>query len=164
MKKFKFKFTAVEKVRKSHEDEALRVLAVAQQAFNAAKEHRNSLEKEMVTSLIRREGLGKESVGIVVFQLENDFIKGTKVRILQAENAIKKASRGVEKALRGYLHARRQMKMIEVLREKALADFKREAAKKEQKDLDDLYVMRAHLSHSEYSESDLETLEIGESA
>ena len=164
MKKFKFKFTAVEKVRKSHEDAALRVLAIAQQAFNAAKEHRNGLEKELNVSLLRRENIGKEFVAVLAFQLENDFIKGTKVRILQAENAIKKAGKGVEKALRGYLQARRAMKMIEVLREKALEEFKREASKKEQKELDDLYVMRAHLSHSEYSESDSEKLEIGESA
>jgi hypothetical protein len=35
--------------------------------------------------------------------------------------------------------------MIEILREKAFVEFKRELAKKEQKELDDLTIMRSHL-------------------
>ena len=54
--------------------------------------------------------------------------------------AIFRASKNVEKALRAFLFARRQTRMIESLREKAFAEFKRDLAKKEQKQLDDLTI------------------------
>lgn len=154
-KKFRFRFESVEKVRKLREDEALRALAAAQRAFQDAVSRRARLGERLRLSLERRESLGGASgqaIATAPFRLENDFIAGTKQRIIQAEQGILRARRGVEKALKVYLNARRQTKVIETLREKDYAEYRKAMAKKEQKDLDDLYVMRARLKSLGYGE------------
>lgn len=143
MKRFQFKFESVEKVRRSKEDESLRALGQAQQKLQSAKEHKSALEKTLAQSLLRRENLPRESTEISAFHVENQFISGTKVRIQHAQQAILRAQRAVEKSLAVYLHCRRQTKVIEVLKEKSLFEFKEMRKKHEQKQQDDLYVMRA---------------------
>jgi len=153
-KKFRFRFETVEKVRKMREDESLRLLAQAQTVYQEALDKRAQLGERLRLSLERREGLGGSESPLVTtpFQLENEFIAGTKQRMIQAEHGIQRARRGVEKALRAYLHARRQTKIIESLREKDFAEYRKAMAKREQKDLDDLYVMRARMKSSELGE------------
>ncbi len=145
MKKFRFQFETLEKVRRSREDEALRLLSIAQGVFKAAQDHKARLQGGLSDSLERREHLADRTIGVLSFQLENDFISGTKQRIIQADQAILRAKRGVEKALRIYLQSRRQTRMIEMLREKAFAEFRIARNKYEQKQSDDLSVMRARL-------------------
>jgi flagellar export protein FliJ len=153
-KKFRFRFETVQKVRKSRENETLKALADAQRAFQQALSNRAQLGQRLLLSLERRESFGKnrQPLATTPFQLENSFIAGTKQRIIQAEHGIQRARRGVEKALRAYLHARRQTKIIESIRDKDYAEYRKAMAKKEQKELDDLYVMRARLKDAEKSE------------
>jgi len=146
MRKFKFQFEAVERVRKEEQDSALRELARAQQKFRDVAARRHALQNDLIQSLLRREKLGAEPTEAAVFRLENDFIAGTKQRIIQQEQALYRASKVVEKTLRAYLSARKRARMIETLREKAYADWRKERAKKEQKDTEDLYVMRARMA------------------
>lgn len=148
MKKFRFQFETLERVRRSREDEALRLLSIAQGIFKAAQDHKARLQGGLSASLVRRENLADQTIGVLSFQLENDFISGTKQRIIQADQAILRAKRGVEKALRIYLQSRRQTRMIEMLREKAFAEFKIARNKYEQKQSDDLSVMRARLKET----------------
>ncbi len=146
MKKFKFKFESVEKVRKSREEEALRHLGSAQTNLANAQAFRNNLVDQLNQSLLRREELARTQAAILQYQLENDFISGSRVRILHAENTIKKARKAVERALQHYLNQRRQTKTIEMLREKHLTEYKKEKNRYEQKVQDDLYVMRSQLN------------------
>ena len=143
MKKFRFQFETLERVRRSREDEALRLLSTSQSAFRTAQEHKLSLLRNLDESFARRESLADQPIGVLSFQLENDFISGTKQRVIQSDQAILRAKRGVERALRVYLTARRQTKMMEMLREKAFTEYKTDRNKLEQKQLDDLSVMRA---------------------
>lgn len=153
MKKFNFQFQTLEKVRRTREDEALRALSEAQRAYAAAQEQKNAQLRALESSLVRREEMGGRGAGFAMaafaFQLENDFIGGTKQRIVQADQAILRARRGVERALRNYIQARRQTRMIELLREKAYGEFKTAKAKHEQKQLDDLTIMRTRLKRQE---------------
>ena len=145
MKKFRFQFETVLRLRKNRENDALRALAVAQRAYQADLERKAALVSELKAALLRRENLGTEAIGIDAFQIEENFIVGTKQRIIRQDQALVRASRAVEKNLRAYLHARRQTHTIELLREKQYLAFKKAVAKKEQKDLDELTVMRARL-------------------
>lgn len=149
MRRFRFRFESVEKYRKNIENDALRALAETQRALQAKKQHKDSLFRALGDALARRETLASQSVSCAHFQIEDDFIAGTKVRIVQADQAIKKAMKVVERAMQAYLHARRQTRMMEVLREKELEKFKLELAKQEQKRLDDLYIMRAAMAKEE---------------
>lgn len=144
-KKFKFRLEAVEKIRRVKEQEALRGLAHAQSKFQVALNHKVELLGELEKSLIRREGLGTiKAAPALDFQMETAFISGTKQRIIQADQAILRAKKFVEKALRELLVARRALRTIETLREKAYEEFKREMRKREQKALEDIYVGRSN--------------------
>ena len=160
MRKFRFKFETLERVRKRREEEALRILSLAQKAFQSAQIRKQEFMVELNEALIRRENLGGEFVSVLTFQVENDFISGTKARILRQDHAIWKAQKGVEKALRAFLHARRQTRMMEILREKAFQEYKQDQRKREQRELDDLYVMRASLV-SPLTESQIEPSSLG---
>ncbi|MGZ3707781.1 MAG: flagellar export protein FliJ [Bdellovibrionota bacterium] len=149
MKKFRFRFDTVLNVRRTKEGETLRGLAAAQRMHQLEVMRKNALLETLAQSLLRREGLGVQAVGPEMFALEQDFIVGTKQRIIQADHAIARAGRGVEKALRAYLYARRQTKMIETLYDKDYSQYRRDAAKAEQKSLDDLMIMRNRLKHQE---------------
>lgn len=146
MKKFRFKFETLERVRKGKENESLRALAKAQLLHQDCLNAKQKLLTALSESLGRREQLGSQPIGMVAFQLESEYISGTKHRIGHADQAIFRAKKGVEKALRAYLMARRQTRAIEILREKAFSEYKKERMKYEQKQLDDLYVMRARLN------------------
>lgn len=142
MKKFEFKFAAVLRQRKVREEESLRALGRAQRAYQAELANKARLLAELENSLQRRENLGQVPISPLAFQLEDEFISGSKHWIRRADQVILRASKAVEKALRAYLTARRQTTMIERLREKAYEEYRRERAKYEQKQQDDLAVMR----------------------
>lgn len=151
-KKFRFRLEAVEKVRRAKEQEALRGLATAQSKYQDALKHKQDLMEETEEALKRREGLAGKSQPVLAYQLENEFINGNKMRILQADQAIFRARKFVEKALKEVILAKRAVKAIEKLREKAFAEFKVAMRKKEQKELEELYVSRQRLV-DEWSES-----------
>jgi len=144
-KKFRFKLEPVEKVRRSKENECMRILAQAQSRYQQALQFKAQLSQQLEDSLVRREKLGETPQFISAFQLENDFISGQKQRIFQADQFIMRAKRNVEKTLKDFLAAKKQTKVIEKLRENAFDEFKIEVQKKEQKELEELYVMRARL-------------------
>ena len=123
----------------------MRALADAQAKYQEALTQKRLQMQNLADALGRREVLGVQATSPIAFAMENDYITGTKQRIIQADQGIVRATRGVEKALRNYLGAKRQLKAIESLREKHFAEFKRELAKREQKNLDDVYTMRARL-------------------
>ena len=143
MRKFRFRFDTVERVRREKEREAMRVLAGAQEALRAAFERKSALERELHASLARREMLGAVPVGVEAFVLEESFIAGTKRWIAQAENAIARARKELAKRIDEYLKARRRTKVMEKLKARDLAVYRKERAKAERKEVDDIYVMRA---------------------
>ena len=150
MKKFRFQFETVERVRKTREDECLRGLGQAQALYNETLKQKEKLLNTLSSALERREllGTGAHQARMADIQLESDFIAGTKIRINQQDQAILRARRMVEKALRTYLAARRQTRMMELLREKAFSEYKMTRNKLLQKQSDDLTIMRARLRES----------------
>jgi flagellar export protein FliJ len=145
MAKFTFRFETVLKQRKQEETSTMTKLATAQRALLAEKEKKERLQRALADALWRREELGTASVTISAYHLEESFIVGTKQRIIQQEQGIMRASRGVEKALRAFLIARRRTEVVTRLREKDLAEFKKAVTKREQKQMDDLTVMRSRI-------------------
>ena len=143
MKRFVFRFEAVEKVRRRAERDALKRFAEAQRALKERMDEKAQFERRLGLSLNRREVLS--SVPVTVFQLETDFIEGTKVRISNSEAAIDRATRAAQKELDRYLEARKNLRVIEKLREKDYEKFKKLRRKKEERELDDLYVMRSRV-------------------
>ncbi|MGE0615468.1 MAG: flagellar export protein FliJ [Bacteriovoracia bacterium] len=143
MKRFKFRFETVEKVRIDQEKIAMRALSDAQRAYAAEVERKKGLIRDLDESLARREQLAQIPTSIIAYRTEQDFIVGTKQRIIQSDHALIRERKKVEKMLRIYLYARRQRMVIEKLRERDFNKYKREIAKQTESQLRDLYIMRA---------------------
>ena len=133
------------------EDAALRGLADAQKKLQIAIEFKKSLQIQLEQTLQEREQLGVTPTPAAGFQFIQTFIVGVKQRIVNADQSILKANRGVDKAMRVYLNAKRQTRMIEILKEKQFAEFKVYVKKAEQKEQSELTIMRAHLGPGEGS-------------
>jgi flagellar FliJ protein len=151
MKKFRFRFETVLDVRRKREQDALVALGSAQRAYQHEVANKVNLQRDLQLSLERRESLGRQSTPIQTFLTEQDFITGTKQRLIKADHAILRASRVVEKALRAYLNARKQTRMIEALEEKDRREFRLEQSRKEQKLMDEMVIMRSRLREQEES-------------
>ncbi len=131
--------------RKKREEDALRLLGAAQRALQLEIKRKQDLLDALNRSLLRRELLGEIPTGPNEFHVEQDFIGGTKQRIIQADHAISRAHRGVEKALRVYLLSRRQVRVLELLYDRDFAAYKHEARRRENREADDLNIMRRRL-------------------
>lgn len=148
MKRFRFRFETVLDVRKKLEDEALKVLASTQRDRAIALQRKEDLLNEIASAYRRLEAFGdsrSSSEGVEPFRLERDFIAGSKARVVQADQAILRAHRAVERAMRGYLNARRSTRTIEILREKDLEAYKKDRNAAENKEQSELTVMRHRL-------------------
>ncbi len=154
MKKFKFGLDALLQARRIKEDEALRNLAEAQKKLQLELEGKRSLQNQLEDSLSQRDFLGNISTPAAAFQCIQNFIMGTKQRIVRADQSVFRANRAVDKAMAIYLQARKMTRMIETLKERALEEFKAERKKHEQKQQDELSIMRKRLTSEE--EGDLE--------
>lgn len=146
MTRFKFKLEAVEKVRRIKEQEALRSLSLAQAKFQAALRAKQSILESIERALVRREALSQVLQPVLAYQLENDCISGNRQRAAQADQAIFRARKGVEKALREVISAKRALRVIELLREKAFLEFKTSLRKREQKQMEEIYASLRPLS------------------
>lgn len=145
MKKFQFKFSAILKINKIREDEALRSLALQEKKFQQEINKKQKLVSDLSQAFSRREDLGKTPVGISAFKVEQDCISGLKLRISQADYAIFKAKKNVDRAHSVFTAARTKTRIMETLYEKAHAEYKKEIAKQEQKAMDELVLMRFRL-------------------
>lgn len=146
MRRFQFRLATVERFREDKEKEALRVLASAQQKLHEAMMEKEELVSKLNQALEERESLGSSPVGIVAFQIQEDFIVGSKYRILHSDRMISRERRTVEKAMAYYLKLRRDRMMISKLRERAFEKYKKEMSREEQKRQDDLYIMRFRMT------------------
>lgn len=121
----------------------MRVLADARRRLMDLVAHGESQKIALEAALLRREKLGETPIGPASFLMEDDFIVGTKFRIAQIAQQVIKAQKGVEKATRFFLHARKQLHVITTLREREFEIFKKEQQRLEQKRVDEMVVMRA---------------------
>jgi flagellar export protein FliJ len=143
MKRFRFRLEAVEQVRRNDELIAMRSLATAQRALQREIQQKNNLVSLLAKTAEKRQALSGDVVTSASYAIHESLILGTKKRIIAAGYAIRRAKKAVEQALLILLAKRRALRAIEILREKAFENFKKERSRYEAKQLDDLQVMRA---------------------
>ena len=146
MKKFQFALETVRKYRKTQEQEALIALSSARQKLQEEIQAKNSLVFALSAALVRRQEMALNAgTNASAYAVEHLFIEGQKTRITHAELRINRAQRGVDKAMRKLIEARKQTEMMEKLREKAWSDYKTQRNRFERTQADDLNVMRARM-------------------
>lgn len=145
MKRFQFKLEALKTVRRDQENQSLRVLVKAQNALREAIQKKEILLSDLNSALIRRESAANQSTSVSMIQIEENFIVGTKTRIVQADREILAARKRTDQAMRGYVLSRKNLKIVEKLEENARRDFVRSEKKRESKFLDEMAVTRFRL-------------------
>lgn len=134
---------------KIREEEALRALAFQEMKYQYEINKKKKLTSDFNHALERREDLGKTPIGISAFKIEQDLISGLKQRLTQADYAIFRALKNVEKARLIFSAAKSRSKMMESLYEKAYSEYKKEADRQELKAMDELNLMRFRLHQEE---------------
>ncbi|MEK7690655.1 MAG: hypothetical protein AAB425_06515 [Bdellovibrionota bacterium] len=142
MKKFEFKFETVIRVRKIHEESALRGVAAARRAYQLNIEEKVQKQEALAKAFIQREEIADFNSHRADFQIMDDFIQGTRHRILQIEMRILRSYKALEKAMRAFRDARRATMVVEKLKERAFAEHRDARRKAQIKEWDDQMVMR----------------------
>ncbi len=109
-------------------------------------------KKELITKksnafLAKNEMLTRDS-NVNEIRLQEEYISGINQRLLRADQAIVRARRFLEQAMREYIKARKERKMVDRIKEKAVETFKINQNRLEQKNMDDLISMRSRLNHA----------------
>lgn len=149
MKRFKFRFESVEKVRSVREKQALGEVARTQKLLLDAENYAKSIEEKIAAALSHRENLSNERVGSREYQLADVHVLGLKQERVRAETVVRRAKRSVEKAMARAILARRDLKMVETMKEHDIAEFRRERSHYEQKQYDELSIMRNQMMREE---------------
>lgn len=151
MAKFQFQLQAVEKVRNLTEQKALEEMSRCQRVYQEKLAEKRALFDKKLEAFTAKNEMMSRDCNIQMIQLQEDYITGLKQRMIQADQAIVRARRFLEQAMRQYIKSRKERMMIDKLKEKALEEFKLEQSRLEQKTLDDLMTMRARLNHGPLS-------------
>jgi flagellar export protein FliJ len=143
MQKFQFKLKALEKIRKSEQRSALQALAQVQSKKQVIVQEKQSLIQQIHAGLERREILGTQTSNSSAFRTEDDFIIGNKYRLLHADHRLNRIERELRQKMSVYLECRKKLKMVEKLRERAWKRYQDWLEKQEQKEADEMNIMRA---------------------
>ncbi len=147
MAKFKFQLESVEKVRLQKEQKMLEALSESQRDYLARIQAKRDLLGKKQNAFEKKNELVSRDASINEIRLSEDYIIGLNAMIIKADQAIIRARRFLDQAMRNYIHARKERMMIDRLKEKAFDEFKVEQSRLEQRRLDDLITMRARLNH-----------------
>jgi flagellar FliJ protein len=147
MAKFKFELESVEKVRLQKEQKMLEALSVSQKEYLAKIQAKRTLLEKKQQAFESKNELVSRDASINEIRLSEDYISGLNSQIGRADQAIIRARRFLDQAMRNYIMARKERMMIDRLKEKAFEEFRIEQSRLEQRKLDDLITMRARLNH-----------------
>lgn len=137
MKKFQFSLRSVQTVRSIHEMRAREAFSAAVHAVLLAEEKLNEIQRqELVIEGAMRDGRGSivrpfEQVALLQ---EQEMLKS---RRKIASEELSKASEKRETCRQAWIHARRDLKVIDNLETKARQHYRRECEVEEQKLIDD---------------------------
>lgn len=142
--KFKFPFDTLQKVRKIEEGEAQRIFMEARGRLDAClakiQAMYDSIDETRLA--ISRLQFGEDHNKLEEIKSREDFIRGQDIRIKHERQNARALMREVEEKQEILIERARDRKVIERLREKRQADFKKDVKVQEQKQLDDMVSAR----------------------
>jgi flagellar export protein FliJ len=145
MKRFKFRLKNLEKLKIRKEEAEVRRLGKAQAQLESEKLKKMAQFSTIDQAYERREVLSDQQIDIEQWKLENQYISGTKYLMVQTDQAIGRAERVLKKTTESFLNARKEKMIIGNLKERSFLKHKNEERKKEQKEIDDIVLMRERI-------------------
>lgn len=153
MKKFRFKLDVVLVERKRVEDQRLKDWTLAQRIFEGMLRQLRDLKERLNTVYGEANQAAAAPCGSTnLLSAMESFIKGQKIRIEWKTREIERGAKIVEKARLLYVTARQKREALEKLKERRLEEFKAAIRRRELKQLDDVYIMRAPLARAPQDE------------
>lgn len=154
MKKFRFKLEVVLEERKRQEDIKLRELMVAERLLQGLVDQKVYLQERLAVAV--KDGgplaaLAENTSG--EFHILHTFIEGTKIRIRWKEQEIERGRKLTDKKRQEYVAARQKREALEKLKTKRKQVYVDNVRKMEQRQMDDLYIMRARFLKGTEEES-----------
>ena len=136
-KKFKFPLDPALRYRRHLEGEKKRALAKARRAVLE--------QNRLLLELLREEGQGKEEfrklkvgqTGVQRLRLQEQYLNALSRRIRREFEGLQRRLLAEEQARRELVEARKQVRVLERLRERREADYRYELGREEQKELDE---------------------------
>lgn len=153
MKRFKFKLEAVRLDRKRGEDLKLREWSIVNRMLAELRNEKTAMEERMKSAFREMTDLNampRLSTGLIT-ELES-FIQGLRQRIEWKGGEIARAEKFVERKRVEWMAARQKRMILDKLKEKKVEEHLEEARWREDRDLDDLNLMRARIKAGEEGE------------
>lgn len=144
MKKFKFKLEVVLGERKRVENLKLREYSLALQIMQKMIAEKSAMEKrlaEAIDEATKLNELPENNIGQIM--AIDSFIKSLKIRLGWKRQEIERGNKLTERTRLEYVKASQKTKTLEKLKEKKIEEFKEVLHKRELKQMDDIYIMRA---------------------
>ena len=147
MKRFRFEFDSLLRVRRAQESHILGALQSAQQDYQSALKFKAEIQEGLHKADVRQASFGAEIVTMELFHREAYHLVSLRRRRTLADQRILKASRVLERAMRAYQLIKKKIKMLETLEEKKSAAYRLELNRQERRLADDLTLMRNAQRH-----------------
>jgi flagellar protein FliJ len=144
MKKFKFKLDGLLKVREFREKKLKLELGEIMKEINSLKELNKELNNAISEAYRGQEQLLADSTGAKMLEFFPFFIEAKKEHIKNNENLIYSLQRKYEQKVHELTVAMGEVKVIDNLKDKEQTEYKKEADKKYQQDIEDLLHMKRH--------------------
>jgi flagellar FliJ protein len=150
MKKFIFRLESVLQERKRQEDFRLREWSIVNKMLLDLKDQQRNLEeKKIQVSNHISDLMSMKSMNVSIIQTADQYLHGLNLQIQWKKEDITRAEKFVARKKDDWLQARKKRMILEKLKEKKNAEHKKDAAKREQRLVDDLNLMRARLTEPE---------------
>lgn len=143
MKKFVFPLETLLRVRRQHEDVAKRDFALALGRQSRAEEAVREIDRRTAEARAELAALQKGSVDVGKIVSYYRFLSGQEVRRRGALEELKKLEKATETERSKLVEARREKRVVEILKEKHYKRYLQEEDKREQKEIDDVVSTRA---------------------
>ena len=143
MKKFKFRLETLKKQRKVAQDLAQREYAEAQKAVQDQLGHIQAMYESSDKTRMDNEQLQFQGGACADrLRMNEEYIEGLKIKIQRARQKARELMQVAEEKLEILSEKRKDLKILEKLKENREAEHKKEYKKKEAKALDDITSMR----------------------
>jgi flagellar export protein FliJ len=120
----------------------LQQLGTTQREYQACLGELQNLRSQQASARASLEALSQEPRAVSEYRLWEEYISGHSNRIIAAQHRLEKSRKKVEKILRIFLLAKRQLKSIENLRDRQRTEFYQFMRKRDQKRLEDMTLSR----------------------
>lgn len=154
MKKFQFRLDPLIVIRKRKEDEEIRNLSVIVSEVNKLNSEKNSLEQEIQSISENISKKIKKGISIQDYYEYSDINRTLGLKINSIEQEINAKKPDLDMARMRVDLARKEKKILEILRENSLSEYKKKLRKVEKVELEEYLTTLEFNKNSEFNDED----------